>query len=210
MNSEDGVAGRAAPCEGGGPARPAGSAVGGLALVELAAVLGVALTASAACGDGGGGGDASGTGGGGGAGGGGLVCPEGAAPLFTLRVHGPGGDLPADLELLVSWSAGDEPAVLVDRPATHGTSASNVICALVPLAATGGGDGGAAADAPLEDVELVCELWTSGPTRVRLAADGYVAIDETLVPATTEGCDRPVPSEVTIELVVEDEPEDGD
>lgn len=205
LGGED-IAGAA---KGAGAAGSSGVWLGRLALASLTTLALVALAPSAACGGGGGGSDPTGVGGGGGAGGGGLVCPEGAAPLFTLRVHAPGGALPADLELLVSWSAGDEPAVIVDRPATHGTSSSNVICALLPVAATGG-EGGADGDA-LEGVDLVCELWTSGPTRVRLAAEGYVPIDETLAPATTEGCDRPVPSEVTIDLVPDDdEDEDGE
>ena len=83
-----------------------------------------------------------------------------------------------------------------------------MICALLPVAATGG-EGGADGDS-LEGVDLVCELWTSGPTRVRMTAEGYVPIDETLAPATTEGCDRPVPSEVTMELAPEEEGEDED
>jgi hypothetical protein len=162
-------------------------------------------------------GEGTGTGAGGGDGGGGgaAACPDGLSPLFTLRVRGPEDALPLDLALDVSWSAGDEPTVSVDDPDSYGTSESNVICAVVapttdgegggPAATTGGEGGGSP-----ERGELLCELWTSGPTRVRVQAAGFVPIDETLAPETLDGCDRPVPSEVPLELVVEEEPEDED
>lgn len=195
------------------------------------------LAWSASCGDiGTGGGNGGGAGGGGGSGGA-PGCPEEIAPLFTLRLAQQEGQFPEDLELQVSWSAGDEPLVTLGDPSSYGTSADNVVCvrkragdpASTSATATGtagsgggydagggspssttggpsstsGGEGGAA---PSD--ELVCELWTSGPTRVRLDATGFVPFDETLPPATSDSCERPVPSEVDVELVVE-EPEEA-
>lgn len=160
-------------------------------------------------------GSGTGAGGGDGGGGGAAACPDGLSPLFTLRVRGPGDALPLDLALDVTWSAGDEPTVSIDDPSSFGTSESNVICALVAPtsdgegggeAATTGGEGGASADRG----ELLCELWTSGPTRVRVEAEGFVPIDETLAPETLDGCDRPVHSEVPLELVVEEDEQAGE
>jgi hypothetical protein len=193
------------------------------ALVALAGLSWAgALVASTASCDGSGGGGPGGVGGGGGAGGA-PGCPDEVAPLFTLRVAAAEGSLPEDLQLQVSWSAGDEPPVQIADEASYGTSADNVVCVRNPAANTGttvatvgtasgaGGAGGAAdpsttagtgGGAPAD--ELLCELWTSGPTRVRLEAMGYVPFDETLPPATTDGCDRPVPSEVAVEVVAEE------
>ncbi len=187
------------------------------AAAALAVVALVGLRASAACNDGSGGGSSSGEGGAGGVGGG-ASCPEGVAPLFTLRVRGPEAVLPADLVLDVSWSAGDEPQVVLGDPGSLGTSTSNVICALVPPTIDGEGGGppeptgeGGGAPSVGDEGELLCELWTSGPTRVRLVAVGFAPLDETLVPVTVDGCERPVPSEVPLELVLEeDEAEDDD
>lgn len=181
---------------------------------------GVVLGSSASCKDPG----TIGVGGGGGEGGAGGArgCPEDeTAPLFTLHVLTKEPSLPEDLELSVSWSGGDEPVVLIADPSTYGTIEDNVVCIRKKLddgggggaggygesgaeASSTGGDGGA----PPSD-ELLCELWTSGPTRVRIDATDFVPIDETLAPATTDGCDRPVASEVEIELVV-DEPEEDE
>lgn len=179
----------------------------------IAAAVGAVM--GAACGGGGGTGGSDGTGGGGGAGGA-AGCPDEVAPLFTLRVHASEGELPESLELAVSWSAGEEPPVVLGQAGTHGTSASNVICAVVPAEDVAGtsddggerGGGGPGGGRPGDD--LLCELWTSGPTRVVITADGFVPVDETLAPATLDGCDRPVPSAVVIELVPEDDEEPGE
>lgn len=168
-----------------------------------------------------------GVGGGGGAGGAGGApgCPEEEGPLFTLHLLTEEPRLPDDLELQVSWSAGDEPVVILGEPETYGTVEDNVICVRklagddTTSGAGGGGMGGGAGlagttvttggegGAPPSD-ELLCELWTSGPTLVRLAAVGYQPFEDTLAPATTEGCDRPVPSEVEIQLVTEESEEE--
>lgn len=197
---------------------PLASRVAACAAITALASWIALFASSASCRDLGGGGQ----GGGGGAGGqgGASGCPTELAPLFTLRVQMHEGTLPVDLELLVSWSAGDEPTVLLGDDATYGTPKDNVVCArrsagptvgsgggggggVTATSVTTGGDGGAA---PSD--ELVCELWTSGPTRVRIDATGYVPFDDTLAPATADACERPVPSEVEVELVVE-EPQDS-
>lgn len=180
----------------------------------LAPALALAL-ALASCGRGSGG---TGAGGGGGAGGAGGAppCSSEVAPLFTLRVGGPEGELPLDLTLAVSWSVGDEPIVILADPATFGDSSSNVICARVAhIEGEGGGSsaamvatsgsGGEGGGSELED--LLCEVWTSGPTAIVLEAAGHVPVKETLVPETIDECERPVPSEVTITLVLEEEEE---
>ena len=46
--------------------------------------------------------------------------------------------------------------------------------------------------------------------KIGVDAGPLSAVDETLVPATTEGCDRPVPSDVTLELALEEDEEDGE
>jgi hypothetical protein len=188
-----------------------------VAPLMLAALVGGGLAASGvgACKDGIG---ASGVGGGGGQGGegGASVCPTEVAPLFTLRVGGPGGALPDDLVLSVSWSAGDEPPVILADASTFGSSASNVICARVPAALEGEGGGdpsgpsgaGGQGGGSSAGEDLLCELWTSGPTRVVLEASGFLTVDQTLPPATLEDCDRPVPS--TVEIVIEVEEDDDE
>ncbi len=175
-----------------------------------------AVSTTSACSDGAGG--RQGSGGAGGSGTGGAPgCSDEVAPLFTLHVIVAEGELPEDLKLHVSWSAGDEPAVTLGDASSYGTSEDNVVCVRRPAegptgAGGDGGDGGGEATTGGEDQgesldELLCELWTSGPTRVQLDAAGYLSFDETLPPATTEGCDRPVPSDVEIELVI-DEPDE--
>jgi hypothetical protein len=129
------------------------------------------------------------TSGAGGAGGCPLSQPE---ALFTVIVSARGEALPNDTTLSVRWSAGAEPTfILGDRDTWHTLDdGSNVVCDI---------DHDAGVPSDLE--ELRCELWTSGATEIEVGASGFVTYLETVTPEEREGCDHPIPSEVTVELV---------
>jgi len=132
----------------------------------------------------------TGAGGGGGSGGVGG-CPTEVAAQFTLTIAAADGSLPESLSLLVTWSAGPEPEFLLEDPSTHlGLEGSNVVCAVDPEVA------------PEDRASLVCQLWTSGATRVQVVTTAeYEPIDETFSPELIEDCDVPVPSHVSVELM---------
>ena len=138
------------------------------------------------CDRGGGGGDV------GSAGAGGVACFYGdPEPLFTLRIHGHAGPVPANTKVAVVWSAGAEPIFALDDPTTWKTldDGVNAFCRVDT-------DGGP----PVDLTELVCELWTSGATQVEVSATGYTTYAKTLTPKLIDGCDAPVPSEQDVEL----------
>lgn len=164
--------------------------------LALASVLGVVAGAvlaglgAASCEEAGNGGA-----GGNGVGGAGGGCPGGGpAPLFTIHIEASHGSVPADTAVTVTWSAGLEPTFKLDDPSTWMTleDGTNLVCRV-------------AADAgpPLDLAELVCEAWTTGATLVMVTATGFVTHEETLLPKLVDGCDHPVPSEVTITLATD-------
>ncbi|HSN96932.1 MAG TPA: hypothetical protein VLS89_01500 [Candidatus Nanopelagicales bacterium] len=157
----------------------------------LACLLGVTAAvgaaAAGAC-DGGGGGSGGAGGGMGGAGG----CPIAPEALFTITVRAVDGLVPEDTTIRVTWSVGEEPLFELDDPGTWKTlDQANLVCDVDPAA-------------PPEDLaELHCQIWSNGPTRVEVSADGYAPYDETLTPMMSELCEGPVPQEVRIELARE-------
>jgi hypothetical protein len=144
--------------------------------------------AFAACEDGPSG-STSGTSGSGGEGG----CSPAPEALFTLTVTAPNGPVPADIEVRVTWSAGEEPAFELDDPSTWRTlEEGNVVC-----------DVERDAGPPIELAALVCHLWTSGATRVAIEASGYVDYDETFAPEQSELCEHPIPRAIDVLLTPE-------
>jgi hypothetical protein len=133
-------------------------------------------------------GGTGGQGGGGGQGG----CPNDIEAQFTVHLSVPGGTIPPDTRVKVTWSAGEEPIFVLEDPETYLTleDGSNLVC-----------DVDEATSAPTDLPELICHLWTSGPTRIEVTADGYIPLDETLVPPELlEGCDKPIPTDADLEL----------
>jgi hypothetical protein len=129
---------------------------------------------------------ASGSGGAGG-------CAVGPQPMFTLTLTAADGPLPPDTSILVTWSAGAEPKfVLGDKSTWKTLEEANLVCEIDP-----------SKPPPTDLEELVCKLWTSGPTRVEVEAADYIDHDETFTPAQNEQCEGPVPSAVSVELVRE-------
>jgi hypothetical protein len=149
-------------------------------LVASSAALAVALVA--ACRD-----DSSG-GSGGGAGhgqGGGEPCPTGPHAAFELTLTAEDGPVPADTAIEVAWSVGKQTFSLDDATTWKSLVDGNVVC-----------DVDAKSPPPKALTKLVCQLWTTGPTRVTVTAKRYDAIDETLVPKLVEACDAPVTDKV--------------
>ena len=129
---------------------------------------------------------------GGGAGGADAGCPTGPTALLALHILADDGPVPPDTQLEVTWSAGDEPDFELDKPGTWGTAAdgSNVICDVDP------------SQPPPKDLpELVCHLWTSGATHVKVTAAAHTPYEATLKPKTSADCDGPVPTRITVHLV---------
>lgn len=113
--------------------------------------------------------------------------------MLQLSVTAVEGALPSDATLAVSWSAGAEPVVRLDDPATWGTAGTdNVACTSIgdPVA------------------KLDCDLWTSGATRIAVNARGYAAIDETFSPERRDECGGAVPTRISVELYAEPTPGD--
>lgn len=123
--------------------------------------------------------------------------------LFTIEIATEEGKLPLDTTVAVRWSAGEEPAYVLNDPTTHKTleDGSNVVCQPGGSVGAGGaggmggmgGQGGGLA-------VLSCQLWTSGTTEVTVTATGYPELLETLKPETLDGCDSPIPSDVELIL----------
>ena len=118
-------------------------------------------------------------------------CAVGPQPLLTITITAEDGPLPSNTKIVVTWSAGEEPAFVLGDPSTWKTleDGVNVVC-----------DVHTAKAPPRELEELVCELWTSGATAVEVKAPGYVTYEETFSPAYSEACHGPIPTAVTIEL----------
>ena len=157
----------------------------------LAAFAGAAALAAGACERGGG----SSAGAGGGVGGEGG-CPVAPEPLFNITVSARDSVLPDDLEIRITWSAGEEPAFVLGEPQTWRTleDNANFVCEV-----------DASAPPPENLQALVCHLWTSGATQVEISAKGFTRYDETLSPTASELCDGFIPRDVAIEL----EPDKG-
>lgn len=127
----------------------------------------------------------------GGAGGEGACPVLLQGPLFTIEVTAEGGPVPADTTITVDWSAGTEPAFVLEDPTTWKTAddGANFVCDVDP-----------GAPAPENLTTLVCELWTSGPTAVFVEAKGFIPYKETLTPGKSETCEGPMPTVAKIQL----------
>jgi len=130
------------------------------------------------------------SGGGHGGAGGGVDCPSGPVAMLDVTIQAASGPVPADTTLSVSWSAGEEPPFSLDDPATWTTLADgNVVC-----------DVDASEPPPTDLAALVCHLWTSGPTKVAVAAAGYTPWSGTFTPEYSAACKGPVPTAVRVTL----------
>jgi hypothetical protein len=131
-------------------------------------------------------------GGTGGQGGSGGSCPVGPVATFTLAVTAADGPVPPDTSITVSWSAGQEPVFLLSDPTTWKTldDGTNVVCHLDRTLPP-----------PMDLTLLVCDLWTSGPTLVRVEAQDYATHEETFNPEMSEQCGGPIPTEIAVELM---------
>ncbi|MFO0761679.1 MAG: hypothetical protein U0359_34875 [Byssovorax sp.] len=126
----------------------------------------------------------------GGAGGEGGACPMGPQAMFTLTITAESGPLPEDTEVVVSWSAGTEPAFVLDDKSTWKTlDESNLVCDLDPE------------KPPKHLAALVCHVWSNGATKVNVTASGYAPFEQTFVPLMSEHCHGPVPTTEEVKLV---------
>lgn len=129
----------------------------------------------------------TGAGGGGGAGG---ACPMGPQAMFELTVTAVDGPVPPDTRIAVSWSAADEPEFALDDPFTWKTlEEANIECDVDPSHPPG-------PDLPA----LLCHLWTSGATHVKVTASDYQTFEETFTPTISEHCEGPIPTAITVTL----------
>jgi hypothetical protein len=126
----------------------------------------------------------------GGTGGAGGACPMGPAPMFTLTITAAHGPVPADTQINISWSAGEEPAFALGDPMTWKTlDDANVICDV---------DRG---KPPPEDLPaLVCHLWTIGATQIEVRAASFTPFVKTFSPPVSAHCQGPVPTEINVRL----------
>lgn len=127
----------------------------------------------------------SGGGGAGGGQGGGGGCPTGPHAAFELTVTADDGPVPADAELEVAWSVGKQTFSLDDPATWKSLVDGNVVCDVDPKAPP-----------PKDLAKLVCQLWTTGPTRVTVTAKRYETVEETLAPKIVEACDAPLTDKV--------------
>ncbi|WP_052376725.1 hypothetical protein [Chondromyces apiculatus] len=156
-------------------------------LASILGALGMALaTMAGACDDGGGGEGGGGSGGAGGAGG----CPVELQALLNITIRAEEGNVPPDTTVRVTWSVGEEPVFRLDDTSTwKALDESNLVCVV-----------GEAQQPPVDVHELRCQIWTSGPTRVEVSAEGFAAYDQTLTPPMSEACEGPVPLQEDITL----------
>jgi hypothetical protein len=131
-------------------------------------------------------GESQGSGGGGGC----LLAPH---PNFFVDIRSTGdASLPDDTSIVALWSGGEAGPWVLDDPTTwRSLEASDLVCDIDRANPT----------ASLK--ALHCEVWTTGPTRIRVDAVGFSTFDRTLVPA-------PLPCAPSPHFVVElDKPDGG-
>jgi hypothetical protein len=132
----------------------------------------------------------SGAGGTGGEGGS-AACPNGPHPSFSLTITAAKGPVPADTQILVKWSAEEEPVFSLDDATTWKTlDEANIVCSVDPKGPP-----------PTDLSTLTCELWTSGATEIKVEAKGYVTSDETYVEKTSDTCKTPILTDIAVKLV---------
>jgi hypothetical protein len=129
--------------------------------------------------------------GGGDAGGGSGGCLSVPQPTFALAVlEKQGGPVPPDTTVQIHWSGGDEPPFHLDDPSSWPTlQTASFTCDVDP-----------GAPPPVDLPVLTCALWTSSPTEVSVAAQGFVAQAGTYTADPTSDC-NPAPTPIAIELV---------
>jgi hypothetical protein len=140
---------------------------GGVGVLAAVFALGASGCSSAS-----GGGMTSGSGGGGGAAGSGgcLLAPH---PNMFIDVRSTGdAPLPDDTSIIADWSGGEAGPWVLDDPKTwRPLEASDLVCDIDR------------ANPPVSLKELHCQVWTTGPTRIRVDAFGFSPFDHTLVPS---------------------------
>lgn len=115
----------------------------------------------------------------------------GPEALFTLTITAESGTLPDDTEVVVSWSAGTEPAFVLDDKSTWKTlEESNLIC-----------DVDLDKPPPKHLATLVCHVWSNGATKVDVTASGFTPFEQTFIPAMSEHCHGPVPTTEEVKLI---------
>ncbi len=135
----------------------------------------------------------------GGAGGGTASGGMGGCPddkpraAFELAISAETGTVPNDLRMEVEWSAGVEPAFLLDDPSTYASlDRANVICDVDPEK-----------PAPTDLSVLRCDLWTPGVTKLTITAAGYITHEETLKPQQFDDCAQLATKTVDVSLARE-------
>ncbi len=134
-------------------------------------------------------GSAGGAAGGGQGGAGG--CPTAPHAAFELTITAADGTVPADTAIEVAWSVGKQGFELDDRSTWLSLVDGNVVCDV---------DTSVDAAPPKALATLVCQLWTTGPTRVTVTAKGYAPIEQTLAPKRSDRCDVVLTGQVALVL----------
>jgi len=124
-------------------------------------------------------------------------CPDDKPrAAFELAISAEMGTVPQDLRLEVEWSAGVEPAFLLDDPSTYASlDTANVTCDVDPNM-----------PAPTDLPVLRCDLWTPGVTKLTITALGYVTHEETLKPEAIDDCAQLATKMVDVTLALEPSP----
>jgi hypothetical protein len=122
-----------------------------------------------------------------GAGGGSGGCAATPRPNLLLDVRAAGGALPPDTTIVADWSGGEAGPWVLDDPKTwRPLDESNLVCDVDPQ------------NPPkLPLMQLHCQVWTTGATRIRVSAPGRSPFDRTLAPPVMP-CTPP--ARVTVDL----------
>lgn len=162
----------------------------------LAITVVVAAAGPVACSEattGGGQSSSSGSGGHAGSGGGSGGCLATPQPNLLLDVQASGEALPPDTTIVADWSGGEAGPWVLDDPKTwRPLDRSNLVCDVDRMNPP---------KLPLK--ELRCQVWTTGPTRIRVNATGVSPFDQTLAPPAMPCAP---PDKVMVEL---DKPDGG-
>ena len=125
----------------------------------------------------------------GGTGGAGGACPMGPQAMFDLTITAADGDVPPTTKIDVSWSAGQEPTFDLDQPSTWETiDQANIVCEVDAM------------KPPEHLAALVCHLWTTGATKLVVAAKGYTTFEMTYTPEFSDHCKALIPRAIHVEL----------
>ncbi len=135
-------------------------------------------------------------------------CPR-DVPAFRVQLVAPGGNIPANTKLQVTFGGSGREHYSVER----GNGDNKTVCCRPGEVLSGDypavkcdDSGGSGSEAGAGVAAIHCEMWTDGAAEVEVEADGYSLLEETLTAELSddeqlEGCSMLTTKDVEISLL---------